>query len=94
MCRTAQGAAAKAVAGMKIPRAERPVPVRPRPPAPIFGMFISEFDMPDALKVPASIEEIIQRFDASKEAIDEIGLSECRFPPRFDPGFPLRTDPV
>ena len=32
--------------------------------------------MPDALKVPASIEEIIQRFDASKEAIDEIGLSE------------------
>ncbi|MFO1098450.1 MAG: hypothetical protein U1E81_09290 [Xanthobacteraceae bacterium] len=19
---------------------------------------------------------------------------ECRFPPRFDPGFPLRTDPV
>lgn len=32
--------------------------------------------MPDELKVPASIEEIIQRFDVSKEAIEELVLSD------------------
>ncbi len=32
--------------------------------------------MSRALKVPSSIEEIIQYFDASKEAIDELALSE------------------
>lgn len=35
-----------------------------------------EPDVPEALKVPASIEEIIQKFDASDEPIDEMALSE------------------
>ena len=42
----------------------------------------------------------LYRVDAAhaKELVDEalktFTLEECRFPPRFDPGFPLRTDPA
>jgi hypothetical protein len=35
-----------------------------------------EPDVPDALKVPAAIEDIIQRFDSSTDAVDEMALSE------------------
>jgi hypothetical protein len=39
--------------------------------------------------------EIVER--ASDSTIGRVlkkTLSSCRFPPRFDPGFPLRTDPA
>jgi hypothetical protein len=42
-----------------------------------------------------------QRFlDAAKEDLvgwslgDDVKIDRCRFPLRFDPGFPLRTDPA
>jgi hypothetical protein len=46
-----------------------------------------------------SLSDAKKSADAAKEAADatarQVKIAEdCRFPPRFDPGFPLRTDPA
>ena len=37
-----------------------------------------------------TMDEEIKRWTARRKSALVL---ECRFPPRFDPGFPLRTDP-
>jgi hypothetical protein len=47
-----------------------------------------------------SIDYAITRLEKASRRAGEVGdhraseLANCRFPPRFDPGFPLRTDPA
>jgi hypothetical protein len=53
---------------------------------------------PGQLRLLNSVVQVLQtireKAKALKEVDDDTSHSDCRFPLRFDPGFPLRTDPV
>jgi hypothetical protein len=46
------------------------------------------------IELSQSPDPFLSRLKGDLEKLEPMSSSDCRFPPRFDPGFPSRTDPA
>jgi hypothetical protein len=69
---------------------------KPPPPLTFVDMSGLPFNMvgPADFRFWEMLNEVVQAEPTVSLGFHVIASAQCRFPPRFDPGFPLRSDPA